>query len=137
FVSGIDVDPSNPNHAFVSYSGYNAYATAAGKKVGHLFEVTYNPVSHTATWSSDLADHPAGELGDVPVRAIAVVWQENSPLNFFGEAASGFLVIGSGTWLRAASGLPEVVSYGLRLNVDNRILFAATHGRSIYSLSLP
>src|SRR5262249_58537792 len=30
FISGIAVDPTNPNHAFVSFSGYDAYATQAG-----------------------------------------------------------------------------------------------------------
>ena len=134
FVSGIDVDPSNPNHAFVSYSGYNAYATAAGKATGHLFEVTYDPVAHTATWGADLA----GGLGDVPVRAIAVDWGDaNSPHNIFAATDFGVFVLSGGVWMPAASGLPEVAVYGLTLNVANRILFAATHGRSIYSLSLP
>src|SRR6476660_8136719 len=39
FVSGIAVDPTNPNHAFVSFSGYNAYNPA---QTGHVFEVTYD-----------------------------------------------------------------------------------------------
>src|SRR5262249_22534696 len=140
FVSGIDVDPLNPNHAFVSYSGYNAYATAgppaAKTKPGHLFEVTYNPVTHTATWGSDLADHPALGLGDVPVRAIAVDWGTPLPHDIYAATDFGVFVLHSGAWMPAASGLPEVAVYGLTLNVANRILFAATHGRSIYSLSL-
>src|SRR5205823_3456981 len=35
FVSGIAVDPSDPNHAFVSFSGYNAYAMASGTATGN------------------------------------------------------------------------------------------------------
>src|SRR4029077_2209694 len=70
FVSGISVDASNPNHAFISYSGYNAYATAAGTAPGHVFEVRYNPATHRATWSGDLA----GGLGDQPITGIAVDW---------------------------------------------------------------
>src|SRR5882724_2006591 len=46
FVSGIAIDPSNPNHAFISYSGYNAYATGSGTATGHVFEVIYDPVGH-------------------------------------------------------------------------------------------
>jgi hypothetical protein len=61
FVSGIAIDASNPNHAFISFSCYNAYATASGTATGHVFEVTYNPVSHTATWTNldnNLTDQP-------------------------------------------------------------------------------
>ena len=43
FVSGIAVDPTNPNHAFISFSGYNAYANAAGTAPGHVFDVTVRP----------------------------------------------------------------------------------------------
>jgi hypothetical protein len=135
FVSSIDVDPSNPNHAFVSYSGYNAYATAAGTATGHLFEVTYDPVAHTATWSADLA--AGASFDDQPVRAIAVDWGTAVPHDIYAATDFGVFVLHSGVWMPAATGLPEVAVYGLTLNVANRILFAATHGRSIYSLSLP
>jgi hypothetical protein len=134
-VSGIDVDPANPNHAFVSYSGFNAYATAAGTATGHLFEVTYDPVAHTATWSADLA--AGASFGDQPVRAIAVDWGTAVPHDIYAATDFGVFVLHSGVWMPAATGLPEVAVYGLTLNVANRILFAATHGRSIYSLSLP
>ena len=130
FVSGIDVDPSNPNHAFISYSGYNAYATAAGKATGHIFEVTYDPVSHTATWGADLA----GGLGDQPVRAIVKDWSTG---DIFASTDFGVFVNHLGTWSMAGTGLPEVAVYGLTFDSVDRVLFAATHGRSIYSLSLP
>ena len=38
FPSSIAIDPANPNHAFISYSGYSAYSPG-----GHVYEVTYNP----------------------------------------------------------------------------------------------
>ena len=34
FISGIAVDPTNSNHAFVSFSGYNGYTPATP---GHVF----------------------------------------------------------------------------------------------------
>ena len=40
FVSGIVVDPANANHAWISYSGFNATTPATP---GHVFEVTYDP----------------------------------------------------------------------------------------------
>ena len=43
FTSGIAVDPANPNHAWISYSGYNT--TVGSVTPGHVFEVTFNPVA--------------------------------------------------------------------------------------------
>jgi hypothetical protein len=130
FVSGIAVDPSNPNHAFISYSGYNAYAAAAGTATGHVFEVTYNPVTHSATWSGDLA----GNLGDQPVTGIAVDWQTG---NVFVSTDFGvFVRTGATTWASAAGGLPPVAVYGLTLDSTHRLLYAATHGRGAWSLGL-
>ena len=48
FVSGIAIDPADPNHAFVSFSGYNS-ATPDAK--GHVFDVHYNPATSSATWT--------------------------------------------------------------------------------------
>ena len=45
----IAVDPGNPYHAFVSFSGYNAYTPTTP---GHVFDVTYDPASGTATWKA-------------------------------------------------------------------------------------
>src|SRR5438477_592169 len=47
FVSGIYVDPANPNHAWISYSGYNVNTPATP---GHVFEVTRTAATSTATW---------------------------------------------------------------------------------------
>jgi hypothetical protein len=130
FVSGIDVDPANPNHAFISYSGYNAYATAAGTATGHVFEVTYNAVTHAATWSGDLARN----LGDQPVTNIAVDWQTG---DVYVSTDFGVFVRRSGrNWQPAANGLPPVAVYGLTINVGSRVLYAATHGRSAWQLNL-
>ena len=135
FVSGIDIDPAHPNIAFISYSGYNAYASAAGTSLGHIFKVTYNPATHTATWGPDLA----GNLGDQPITDIAVDWSNG---NVFVSTDFGVFVAGSfGTtmWGPAGTGLPPVAVYGLTINlgVGSRVLYAATHGRSAWSLTLP
>ena len=132
FVSGISVDASNPNHAFVSYSGYNAYATATGTATGHVFEVTYNPVTHTATWSSDLASN----LGDQPITDIAVDWNTG---DVYVSTDFGVFVRlnGNTTWQPAAGSLPPVAVYGLTLDLNGRVLYAATHGRGAWRLDLP
>ena len=40
FISSIYVDPRNPNHAWISYSGYSARTPF---QPGHVFSVTYDP----------------------------------------------------------------------------------------------
>jgi hypothetical protein len=132
FVSGISVDPSNPYHAFVSYSGYNAYAAAAATAPGHVFEVTYNPVTHTATWSDISYD-----VGDQPVTGIAYDGQGG---NLYISTDWGVLQLQkhnhSSTWAQAAPGLPLGAVYGITIAPSGRVMYAATHGRSAWSLDL-
>src|SRR6266498_4391922 len=40
FISGISVDPADPNHAWISYSSYSSLTPATP---GHVFSVTYHP----------------------------------------------------------------------------------------------
>src|SRR5206468_6378945 len=62
FVTSIYVDPANPNHAWISYSGYNFNTPTLP---GHVFEVTYNPVTPDATWAS-LDGSGTGAFPDLP-----------------------------------------------------------------------
>jgi hypothetical protein len=127
FVSGIAVDPSDPNHAFISFSGYNAYNPT---QPGHVFDVHYNSTTHTATWTN--IDH---NLGDEPITGIAY---DSVTDNLFvsTDFAVDILPSGGSTWAPAASGLPPVAVYGLTINVDSRVLYAATHGRGAWRLGL-
>lgn len=137
FVSGIAIDQSDPNHAFISYSGYNAYATASGTATGHVFEVRYNPTTHVATWSGDLAggDPSTGGLGDQPITGIAL---DSNTGDVYVSADFGVYVRLSGhtNWRPAGGKLPPVAVYGLTLDVNARVLYAATHGRGAWRLKL-
>jgi hypothetical protein len=130
FVSGIVVDPANPNHAFISFSGYNTYATAAGTAPGHVFEVHYSAMSHTATWSN-----MDNNLGDEPVTGIALD-SDTGNLYISTDFGVDMLVPGVGQWRPAGANLPPVATYGLTIDSDARILYAATHGRGAWSLQL-
>jgi len=132
FVSGIAVDPANPNHAFISFSGYNAYALAAvpPTATGHVFEVTYNSTTHTATWTN--RDY---NLGDEPVTGIAL---DGNTGDVFISTDFGVNILKSGgsTWSPAAGSLPPVAVYGLTIDSNARVLYAATHGQGAWKLSL-
>ena len=127
FVSGIAVDPADPNHAFISFSGYNAYNPT---QPGHVFDVHYNAMGHTATWTNI----DGTNLGDQPVTGIAY---DSVTGNLFISTDFGVLVRSGSSWVPAASGLPPVATYGLTFDSVNRLLYAATHGRSAYRLSVP
>jgi hypothetical protein len=131
FVSGIAVDPLDPNHAFISFSGYNAYATAAGTTTGHVFDVHYNSTTHVATWAN--IDH---NLGDEPITGIAL---DSNTGDLFVSTDFGVDTLPSGgsMWVPAGVGLPPVVTFGLTIDSSARILYAATHGRGAWRLALP
>ena len=130
FVSGIAIDPSNPNHAFISFSGYNAYATASGTATGHVFEVTYNATTHVATWTN--IDN---NLGDEPITDVALD-SKTGDLFVSTDFGVNMLKSGGSTWTPAAASLPPVATYGLTIDSNARILYAATHGRGAWSLQL-
>jgi hypothetical protein len=126
FVSGIAVDPVNPNHAWISFSGYEAYTPTTP---GHVFEVTVHD-DGSAVWS-DLSSN----LGDQPITAIA---RDDVTGDLFVSTDFGVdaLPSGSTTWVPAGSNLPPVAVYGLTINSGARVLYAATHGRSAWKLKL-
>jgi len=127
FISGVAIDPEDSNHAFVSFSGYNAYTPTTP---GHVFEVRYHPHSGTATWT-DLSFN----LGDMPVTGIAL---DSVTGDVYAATDFGVVSLRSGShqWSTAAPGLPFVAVYGISIDSAARILYAATHGRGIWSLDL-
>jgi hypothetical protein len=131
FVSGIFVDPSNPNHAWISYSGYNFNTPS---QPGHVFEVTYNQGANDATWTS--LDNPGGTaFPDFP--ATDIVRDSNGDLYVSNDFGVMVLANGSTSWATAGSGLPMVEVAGLTIVPGSRVLYAATHGRSAWKLTLP
>ncbi len=125
FISGIAVDPANPNHAFVSFSGYSAYTPTTP---GHVFEVTYNPTTLGVTWK-DLSYN----IGDQPVTGIAL---DSATGELFISTDFGVAMLRAGVWTPAAGSLPPVAVYGLTIDVNGRVLYAATHGRGAWKLDL-
>jgi len=128
FVSGIAVDPANPNRAWVSYSGYGSNTPSTP---GHVFEVVYDPNTDTSTWNDWSYD-----LGDLPVSGIAY---DDVTGDLYASNDFGVLRLTGGTtsWTLAAPGMPNVEVAGLTIVPSERKLFAATHGLSAWSLNLP
>jgi PKD domain len=127
FVSGIAVDPADPNHAWISFSGYAAYTPG---EPGHVFSVRFDPATGTAAWT-DITRN----IGDQPVTAVAF---DADTGDLYAGTDFGVLRLprGSTTWVEAAPGLPRVAVYGLALSQEAHVLYAATHGRSAYAIRL-
>ena len=130
FVTSIYIDPANSNHAWISYSGYNFNTPS---QTGHVFSVTYDPKAGNATWTN--LDGGTGPMGDLPVTALVRTTRGDL------YAGSDFGVMrlpsGTSTWVVAGTGLPEVEVAGLTLVNGSQVLYAATHGRSVWSLKVP
>jgi hypothetical protein len=126
-ISAIHVDPSNAHHAWISYNGYNVITPT---RPGHVFEVTWSG-SGTATWVDRSYNLP-----DFPITAIA---RDDLTGDLYAASDFGvsYLASGSTAWTVAGSGMPMVTVSGLTIIPDARLLYAATHGRSAWSLKLP
>ena len=136
FVSGIAIDPANPNHAWLSYSSYSSLTPATP---GHVFSVTYDPTANggggDATWVS-LDGSGATAFPDFPATSIAY---DTNTGDFYVSNDWGVLRLPSGSpdWVVAGTGLPMVEVAGLTIVPSARRLYAATHGRSAWQLTLP
>jgi hypothetical protein len=130
FVTSIFIDTANNNHAWISYSGYNFNTPS---QPGHVFEVTYNPKAGDATWTN--LDGGTGPMGDLPVTALV----RTTRGDLYAGTDFGVLRLPSGTstWVVGGTGLPAVEVAGLTVPNGSQVLYAATHGRSVWSLKIP
>jgi hypothetical protein len=127
YISEIAVDPGNANHGWIVYNGFNA---TVGSIPGHAFEVTFDPVSNTATWVNRDYD-----LGDVPLTSVAL---DSVVGDVYAATDFGVILLanGSTSWTAAAPGLPNVEVPSLTIIPGARKLYAATHGLGAWLLNL-
>ena len=121
YVTSITVDPASINRAWITYSGFNAATPLAP---GHVFMTT----DGGASWvdkSANLPDIPANAFALDPVATNT--WYLATDLGVFISTNNGT------SWSGFSTGLPNVAVLDLSLPAGSRILFAATHGRSIYA----
>jgi len=131
FVSGVYVDPANANHAWICYSSYSSLTPTTP---GHVFSVTYDPIGGTATWTNLDGSGPTA-FPDFP--ATDIVHDSNGDLYVSNDWGVLRRANGSSDWVVAGTGLPMVEVAGLTIVPSARVLYAATHGRSAWKLTLP
>jgi hypothetical protein len=134
YPTAIFVDPADSNHAWITYSGFNAKTPTTP---GHVFELRFTPANGanpaTATFAS-LDGHKNNGYGDIPASSIVV--SENGTLyvgNDFGVVQKQK---NSDVWHMTAAGLPNVTVADLVLVPERGVLYAATHGQGVWKLKV-
>ena len=131
-VSSVSADPTNANHALVTYLGLRLDdAGDAGSRVRRRLRPGDED---SATWTNISYD-----IGDQPVND-AVLDVATGDIYASTDFGVYRLVDGTQTWVPAADGLPAATVSGLTLagttQAGDRLLYAATHGRGAYRLRL-
>ena len=96
-----------------------------------MFEVTYNSATPDATWmniSYNLPDFP-----------ITDVVRDDVTGDLYASSDFGVMMLpfGGNTWTVAECSSAMVEVAGLTMVPNSRVLYAATHGRSAWKLTLP
>lgn len=132
YPTSIFVDPHDPNHAWITYSGFNAKTPDTP---GHIFELRYVPASGsnpaTMTFNNLDGDERFG-YPDIPAQSVVVSdrgWIYVG--NDFGVVRSRR---GSGRWFDTPPGLPNVTVTDLVLVPERDVLYAGTHGQGVWQL---
>jgi hypothetical protein len=139
YVTGLTVNPTNPNEAWITYDGYNANTPTTP---GHVFQIDYNPSGGTATWTNLDGNTSAlnDRLGNLPVTGIA---RDDSTGTLY--VATDFEVLAdkqnkngtySNAWKPVGTGMPMVEIASVTVDPSTHTLYAATHGLGIWSISL-
>lgn len=122
-ITHIAVDPGSASTAYVTYSGFSGFADAHG----HVFKTT----NGGSTWT-DIS----GNLPNIPVNVI-VLDPDIAGTLYVGTDIGAFVTSNGGTsWSVLGTGLPDVAVLSLAFHHATRTLMAATHGRSVWEISL-
>ncbi|MFG2789705.1 glycosyl hydrolase [Streptomyces sp. NPDC048419] len=123
YLSGFAIDPKNADHVFLAVNGFSRHWTEGpGAGLGHVFEST----DGGTTWKDISANLP-----DVPTNSAVVT--ANGGLAVGTDLGVVYRAPGQAKWQRLGS-LPAVAVLQLKLGPDGSTLYAASHGRGIYTL---
>ncbi|MGW1505011.1 glycosyl hydrolase [Streptomyces mirabilis] len=125
YLSGFAVDPKNADHVYLEVNGFSRHWTEGpGAGVGHVFESK----DGGTTWTDISANLP-----DVPTNSAVVT--ANGGLAVATDLGVVYRAPGRTTWQRVGR-LPAVAVLQLKLSPDGGTLYAATHGRGIYTIKV-
>ena len=126
YVSGFDVDRADPRHVVVAINGFSRkWTEGPGAGVGHVFE-SRDAGEHWTDISANLPDVPANTVKLIPGGGLVA----GTDTGIFVRPAhrTGWSVLGRN--------LPTTTTLQIKTGPSGRILYAATHGRGIWSFEL-
>ncbi|OGU72939.1 MAG: hypothetical protein A2V93_05420 [Ignavibacteria bacterium RBG_16_34_14] len=119
YCTRIATDPNNPATAYATFSGY-----LSGDKV-------YKTSDYGQGWSNISSNLP-----NIPVNCVVVNPADNNNL-FVGTDLGVFVTANDGgSWVQEINGMANVAVSDLDYRASDNKLFAATHGRSMYSTTV-
>ena len=127
YLSAVAIDPADAsgNTAYLGFNGFSRrWTEGPGAGIGHVWKTT----DGGATWTD-----VSGNLPDVPVNDIVIGGGTLVVATDLGTVVS---FNGGAAWSRLGSNLPYTTVMDLHLGPDAR-LYAATHGRGIWSIAKP
>ena len=131
YPTDIYVDPSDPFHAYITYSGYNHVTPDTP---GHIFEARYNPSTGVLSLTRLDGSGPHA-VGDLPVGTIEV--DERKGVLYAGTDFGVIRRVNAKTgWTLVAPGLPTTTIPHLTIDQESRVLYVATHGFGAWQLKL-
>ena len=127
YISAIAIDPADTtgNTAYLGFNGFSRrWTEGPGVGIGHVWKTS----NGGASWAD-----VSGNLPDVPVDDIVI---SNGKLVVGTDLGTVISSDGGASWSRLGSNLPYTTVMDLHLGPDAR-LYAATHGRGIWSIAKP
>jgi hypothetical protein len=127
YIAGVAIDSTDPNGntAYLGFNGFSrVWIEGPGAGLGHLWKTT----DAGATWKD-----VSGTLPDVPVNKVLLAGTRIVLATDLGVVVSAD---GGAHWSRLGGNLPYTTAMDVHLGPDNRI-YAATHGRGIWSIAKP
>lgn len=122
YVTDVLTDKRDPSIAYVTLSGFNK-----NEDNPHIFRTT--------DFGTDWKDI-SGNLPDVPINSVIIDYDQDSVLYVGGDAGVFYTTNLGRDWFVLGEGLPNSPVFDLNYHQPSKKLFAATHGRSMFEISI-
>ncbi|HTK43875.1 MAG TPA: sialidase family protein [Patescibacteria group bacterium] len=124
YIGGVEV--ADDGTLYLAMNGFNRrFTEGPGAGVGHVFKST----DHGATWTNI-----SGNIPDVPLNSIKKL--SSGALVVGSDLAVLYSADGGAHWSRLGANLPVTVAIDVEVGPLGNSLYAATHGRGIWRISL-
>lgn len=123
-VTSVAVHPADPLRAFVAFTGFAQHSVYTTPQAG-------------ASWAPFDDDNGTGVFAKNPVNVLQI--EAKPPHRMWAGTDDGVYSRKSPDagelWSRTSSGLPRVAVYDFDVSADGKRIYAATHGRGVWTMS--